>query len=346
MKSKQYSVSVVGATGLVGQEMLRVLKERDFPTSRVRVFASESSAGEGLDYGDETLVVEALKEGSLSKDPSDFVLFATSAELSEKFVPEAARAGSVAIDNSSFFRMQSDVPLVVPEVNPEALEQAEETRIIANPNCSTIQLVVCLKAFVPYGLKRVVVSTYQSVSGAGSDAMTELENQISSLFSHGEATKKVFPHQIAFNCIPHIDSFLPSGFTKEEMKMINESRKILGLSDLKITATAVRVPTFNCHAESVNVELSQDISIDELRAQLTECGAIVFDDPSKNLYPLGFGLAGRDEVFVGRIRRDESVAHGYHLWIVADNLRKGAATNAVQIAEEWIKRGLPLALAA
>jgi aspartate-semialdehyde dehydrogenase len=238
--------------------------------------------------------------------------------------------------------MNPEIPLVVPEVNPDDLKRATSNRIIANPNCSTIQLVVCLAALKPLGLERVIVSTYQSVSGAGADAMSELEQQIGSLFSHGEATAKIFPHQIAFNCLPHIDSFLPNGFTKEEMKVVNESRKILSLPQLKITATAVRVPTFNCHAESVNVDLKQKASPDQIRALMSEAGVIVFDDPAKNIYPLGFSTAGRDEVFVGRIRADESNERGIHLWIVADNLRKGAATNAVQIAEQWILEGLPV----
>ncbi len=342
MKTEKYSVAVVGATGLVGQEMLRVLQEREFPASEVRLYASERSSGETLEFNNETLVVEELKDDSFKKNKSQFVLFATSAELSSRYVPLAAQSGGVAIDNSSFFRMNPEIPLVVPEVNPDDLKKAASNRIVANPNCSTIQLVVCLAALKPLGLERVIVSTYQSVSGAGADAMSELEQQIGSLFSHGEATPKIFPHQIAFNCLPHIDSFLPNGFTKEEMKVVNESRKILGLPQLKITATAVRVPTFNCHAESVNVDLKQKASPNQIRALMSEAGVIVFDDPAKNIYPLGFSTAGRDEVFVGRVRADESSERGIHLWIVADNLRKGAATNAVQIAEQWILEGLPV----
>ena len=339
MKAKEYSVSVIGATGLVGSEMIRVLESRDFPVSRLRVFASQDSEGEVIEFKNEECRVEVLNEANLKNSPSDFVLYATSAELSATYVPVAARAGSICIDNSSYFRMDAKTPLIVPEVNPEALEMAAESRIIANPNCSTIQLVVCLKPLTSRGLKRVVVSSYQSVSGAGADALDELQNQIGSLFSHGEIKKKVFPHQIAFNCIPQIDVFTANGFTKEELKIINETRKILNLPNLKITATAVRVPTLISHAESVNVEFAEAISPDEARGLLREFGVVVLDDPEKKIYPLGFEATGRDEVFAGRIRKDESVENGLHLWVVADNLRKGAATNAVQIAELCIEQG-------
>ncbi len=336
---KTYSVAVMGATGLVGTEMLKVLADRRFPVERVYAFASTRSAGESVSFGDEEVLVEELNESSFDNKKIDFALFGTGADLSAKFAPLVASKGAVAIDNSSHFRMNPEIPLMVPEVNPEALAQATSHRIIANPNCSTIQLVCALQPIQEAaGLKRVVVSTYQSVSGAGADAMTELEQQVSDLFSHGEIRKKVFPHQIAFNCIPHIDSFLPNGFTKEEMKVVNESRKILSLPNLKITATAVRVPTFISHAESVNVELDKDLSPEDAREVLEAAGVLVFDDPSRNQYPLGFETAGQDGVFVGRIRRDESVPHGLHLWVVADNLRKGAATNAVQIAELCVER--------
>lgn len=341
MKKEKYSVGVVGATGLVGQEMLKVLEDRKFPVDRERVFAfaSKASAGEWIPFLDSELEVKELTESSFSEFPCDFVLFGASAEISAKFAPMAAKAGAIVIDNSSHFRMNPEIPLIVPEVNPDDLEMAASHRIIANPNCSTIQLVVCLKPLHERaGLKRVVASTYQSVSGAGSDALDELQQQVSALFSHGEVKKKVFPHQIAFNCIPHIDSFLENGFTKEEMKIVNESRKILGLKELKITATAVRVPTFISHSESINAEFESPISPDEVREALSEAGVIVLDDPSKNLYPLGFEATGNDQVFVGRIRKDESAENGIHLWIVADNLRKGAATNAVQIAELCVER--------
>ncbi len=336
MKSKEFKVAVAGATGLVGREMIKVLEDRDFPVKQLKLFASERSIGEKIDFKGDEIAVEVLSESSFPRGAFDFVLFATSAELSEKFVPLAADSGAVAIDNSSHFRMHPEVPLVVPEVNREMLKKAETSRIVANPNCSTIQLVACLKPLheeIP--LKRVVVSSYQSVSGAGSDAIDELQDQIGKIFHQQDVQPKVFPHQIAFNCIPQIDQFLPSGFTKEEMKIIQESRKILGLPGLRITATAVRVPTLVSHAESVNIEFEKDLSPESAREALENSGVIVLDDPSKKVYPLGFDIAGRDEVFVGRIRRDESVSSGLHIWIVADNLRKGAATNAVQIAEAW-----------
>jgi len=342
VKSKRkFSVAVAGATGLVGGEMLKVLHEREFPLSDLFLLASERSAGEPMEIEEIAYEVQELRENSFEKLKPDFVLFGTSAELSAKFVPLASQAGAISIDNSSHFRMKPEVPLIVPEVNVEKIFEAKKNRMIANPNCSTIQLVVCLKPLHEAArIKRVVASTYQSVSGAGAEALQELENQVSGLFSHGEITKKVFPHQIAFNCLPHIDQFLENGFTKEEMKIINESRKILSLPNLRITATAVRVPTFISHSESVNIEFETELSAEDAREILAESGVHVLDNPSKNLYPLGFEVAGQDGVFVGRIRRDESVEHGLHLWIVADNLRKGAATNAVQIAEACIEKGL------
>lgn len=339
MKKQKYAVGIAGATGLVGREMLKVLEDRDFPVSKVRVFASENSLGDTIPFRDEELKVEVLGEKSFAARDLDFVLFATSAELSEKYVPLAAASGAIAIDNSSFFRMKAEIPLVVPEVNPGRIDLAKTKKIIANPNCSTIQLVACLKPLHEEGgIKRVVMSSYQSVSGAGSDALDELQSQVGKLFANEDFEPKVFPHQIAFNCIPQVDKFLPSGFTKEEAKIIEETRKILDLPKLKITATAVRVPTLISHAESVNIEFENDISPEDAREILTNAGIIVLDEPEKNLYPLGFEVTGRDEVFVGRIRRDESVDFGLHLWIVADNLRKGAATNAVQIAELCCER--------
>lgn len=334
MAKQKFKVAVVGATGLVGGEMIQVLEDRNFPVSELVLLASENSAGEEIEFKGKPVRVEVLDEKSFVGRGIDFVLFATSAQLSEKYAPLAALSGAIVIDNSSHFRLDPKVPLVVPEVNPEAIELAEETRIIANPNCSTIQLVCALKPLQDYRpLKRVVVSSYQSVSGAGSDALDELQSQIGKLFANEDIQPKVFPHQIAFNCIPHIDVFQPNGFTKEEMKIILESRKILSLPTLKITATAVRVPTLVSHSESVNLEFEAEVSVEKARDLLEAAGIIVMDDPKKNIYPLGFETTGRDEVFVGRIRVDESVPHGLHLWVVADNLRKGAATNAVQIAE-------------
>lgn len=333
-----YRVAVVGATGLVGQEMLRVLEERKFPVKEVVALASSQSAGDEIPFKDDLLRVEELTEKSFRGRGFDLVLFATSAELSEKFVPLAAESGALAIDNSSYFRMHPEIPLVVPEVNADELLKARERRIIANPNCSTAQLVVCLKPLHDRaGLKRVVVSSYQSVSGAGADALDELQSQIGALFSNQEIEKNIFPHQIAFNCIPHIDRFESDGFTKEEKKIMNESRKILNIPELAITATAVRVPTLIGHAESVNVEFERDLSPDDARDLLSQAHVCVLDEPEKNLYPLNFECTGNDQVFAGRIRRDPSVRNGLHLWVVADNLRKGAATNAVQIAEACIK---------
>ena len=339
MADKKYRVGICGATGLVGGEMINSLLERKFPVSELKLYASENSVGEEIEFGTKSIKVEQLKPEVFKSANLDFVLFATSAELSAEFVPHAAQSGAICIDNSSHFRMSPEVPLVVPEVNPDDIEWASQHRVIANPNCSTIQLVCCLKPLHDKNpLKRVVVSSYQSVSGAGADALDELQSQVGKLFSSEDIQPKVFPHQIAFNCIPQIDKFLPNGFTKEEMKIIEESRKILGAPDLKITATAVRVPTLISHSESVNLEFGSEMSPDEARALLDEAGVIVMDLPEKSLYPMGFQTTGRDEVFVGRVRKDESVPHGLHLWVVADNLRKGAATNAVQIAEVCLER--------
>jgi aspartate-semialdehyde dehydrogenase len=321
--------------------MLNVLEDRNFSVANLGLFASEDSAGEVIEFDGKEYSVEALNESSFNKAKFDFVLFAASAELAARYVPLAAASGAICIDNSSHFRMNPEIPLIVPEVNPDALAMAKNHKIIANPNCSTIQLVVALKPLHDKaGLERVIVSTYQSVSGAGAAALDELQQQIGALFSNEEIKKSVFTHQIAFNCIPQIDVFLPNGFTKEEQKIISETRKIMGLPKLKITATAVRVPTLISHSESVNCEFKSKISADEARETLEAAGVVVADDPSTHLYPLGFEVTGNDQVFVGRIRQDESTANGLHLWVVADNLRKGAATNAVQIAELCVARGI------
>lgn len=333
-------VGIVGATGLVGREVLKILEERKFPISELRLWASERSLGERLKFRDQEMMVEALAPHSFESADLDFVFFTTSAGLSAEYAPKAAETGAIVIDNSSHFRLHEDVPLVVPEVNPEGIFQSKSHGIIANPNCSTIQLVVCLKPLNDaVKMERVIVSTYQSVSGAGSDAMEELRTQVGEMFSGKEPNSKVFPYQIAFNCIPHIDVFFENGMTKEEMKMILETRKILGLPDLKISATAVRVPTFVSHCESVNVDFESELSPEDAREILRKTpGIVVADQPEAKLYPTPFVVSGNDEVFVGRIRRDESVSFGLHFWIVADNLRKGAATNAVQIAELCMDR--------
>jgi len=328
-------IAVVGATGLVGNEVVVVLDQMRISRGEVRLFASEESAGEIYKVGQTEAVVEVLQENSFAG--VDIALFATSAELSAKFVPLAVKAGAFAIDNSSYFRMREEVPLVVPEVNAQAL--SPNSKLIANPNCSTIQLVPVLDVIhQAAGLKRVVVSTYQSVSGAGKDALDELWSQTLAVFNQREIECQAFQHQIAFNCIPQIDLILEDGYSKEEYKIINESRKILSLPDLKITATAVRVPVLYSHAESVNVETERELAPEEL-AHLLAKKAGILPYCSVGEYPMPLHVAGTDQIHVGRIRRDHSVPYGLDMWIVADNVRKGAALNAVQIAKLLIERG-------
>ncbi len=330
-KTNKYNVAVVGATGAVGKEIIQVLEERKFPVRSLRLFASERSAGETLTFLNQDHTVELLQENIFNG--IDIAIFSAGEKISLKFAPIAVKAGTVVIDNSSAFRMSPDVPLVVPEVNPDAV--MKHNGIIANPNCSTIQMVVALKPLHDkVRIKRVVVTTFQSVSGKGKEAMDELFEQTKSLLTFQKIRAEVFPHQIAFNCLPHIDVFLDNAYTKEEMKMVNETRKILGDDSIRITATTVRVPVYVGHSEAVNIETEENISANEARALLSASpGIVVYDDPARNIYPLPVDTAGRDEVFVGRIREDESIPNGLNLWIVADNLRKGAATNAVQIAE-------------
>lgn len=334
-KKSAYTVAVVGATGAVGTEMIQVLEERDFPVGELVPLASARSEGNEVMFRGQTLPVKVLEHNSF--EGVDVALFSAGAGVSKEFGPMAVKAGAVVVDNSSAWRMDPTVPLVVPEVNIHALSGHQG--LIANPNCSTIQMVVALKPLHDaVQIKRIIVTTFQSVSGTGKDAMEELIDQSRQLLSFGEAKVSVYPHQIAFNCLPHIDDFLPNGYTKEEMKMVNETRKILGESSLPITSTTVRVPVFICHAESVNIETEQKLSANDARALLSAAPGIqVYDDPSRNLYPLPIDVVGTDAVFVGRVREDESVANGLNLWIVADNLRKGAALNAVQIAEELIR---------
>ncbi|MFZ1744702.1 MAG: aspartate-semialdehyde dehydrogenase [Nitrospirales bacterium] len=334
-KKSAYTVAVVGATGAVGTEMIQVLEERDFPVEELVPLASARSEGNEVMFRGQTLPVKVLDHNSF--EGVDVALFSAGAGVSKEFGPMAVKAGAVVVDNSSAWRMDPNVPLVVPEVNVHALSGHQG--LIANPNCSTIQMVVALKPLHDaVQIKRIIVTTFQSVSGTGKDAMEELIDQSRQLLSFGEAKVSVYPHQIAFNCLPHIDDFLPNGYTKEEMKMVNETRKILGESSLPITATTVRVPVFICHAESVNIETEQKLSANDARAILSAAPGIqVYDDPSRNLYPLPIDVVGTDAVFVGRVREDESVTNGLNLWIVADNLRKGAALNAVQIAEELIR---------
>jgi len=339
-KKTKYNVAVVGATGAVGREMLAVLAEKKFPLDELRPLASSRSAGEIVECGDQTARVLELKEDSFRG--IDIALFSAGAKVSLQFAPFAAAAGAVVVDNTSAFRYDDDVPLVVPEVNPQAVADYPKRRIIANPNCSTIQMVVVLKPLHDEAkATRVVVATYQSTSGAGRRAMNELAEQSVALFNQKPMKSEVFPHQIAFNCLPQIDIFLDNAYTKEEMKMVWETHKILDPAIKVSPVVTCRVPTFACHAEAVNVEFERDVTPDRARELLAAFpGVIVADDPARKLYPLNTMAAGRDEVFVGRIRRDETVAHGLNFWVVADNLRKGAATNAVQIAQLLIEKYL------
>ncbi len=335
--SKQWKVAVVGATGAVGREMLKTLEQREFPCE-VTPFASARSAGSTVPFRGGELTVVELKEDSFKG--YDLALFSAGGGTSLKFAPLAAQQGCVVVDNSSAWRMDPKIPLVVPEVNPHDLEW--HPGIIANPNCSTIQMVVALKPLHDAAkIKRVVVSTYQAVSGTGQKAIVELENQVRRLMSGHEANPEVYPHQIAFNCLPQIDVFLENEYTKEEMKMVLETKKIMGDDSIKVTATAVRVPVFYGHSESVNVEFEKPITPQSARAILSQApGVRVFDNPSEKIYPMAIVAAGEDDTFVGRIRKDESIENGLNMWIVADNIRKGAALNAVQIAEELVRRNL------
>ena len=334
-RKERYRVAVVGATGAVGREMVEILEERKFPVDRLRLLASERSKGEGISYLGRELEVEVLTDASLAG--LDFALFSAGADVSRRFAPVAVKQGAIVIDNSSAFRMEPGVPLVVPEVNPDALTRHQG--LIANPNCSTIQMVVALKPLHDaVRIRRIVVTTFQSVSGTGKEAMEELLAQSRAILGFQEVEQKVYPHQIAFNCLPHIDDFTDDGDSKEELKMVNETRKILDDQTIRITATTVRVPVFRGHSESVNIETERPLSANEARAILSEApGVTVMDDPKRAVYPLALDAAGRDAVYVGRIREDHSVEHGLNLWIVSDNLRKGAALNAIQIAEELIK---------
>lgn len=334
-KKSTYSVAVVGATGVVGTEMLRVLEERKFPVERILPLASSRSAGGEVSFAGKGLLVKLLTKESF--EGIDLALFSAGSEISREYAPIAVQAGAVVIDNSSAWRMEKDVPLVVPEVNPGDI--AKHRGIIANPNCSTIQMVVALKPLHDQvRITRIVVSTYQSVSGTGKEAMDELEEQCRQVFSFSEVKPTVYPYQIAFNCLPHIDEFLPSGYTKEEMKLVHETQKIMGDDSIRITATTVRVPVFVGHSESINIETVKELLVTEARAILSMApGVQLYDDPSHGLYPLPIDVAGTDAVYVGRIRKDESIPHGLNLWVVADNLRKGAALNAIQIAEELTK---------
>ena len=334
-KKDKYVVAVVGATGVVGNEMIAVLEERKFPVGKLRLFASERSEGKTLEFRDKAVAVEILGEKVFHG--IDIALFSAGAERSLHYAPFAAKAGCVVVDNSSAWRMDPGVPLVVPEVNPHDLKWHKG--IIANPNCSTIQMVVALKPIHDTAIiKRIVVTTFQSVSGTGRKAMDELLHQTSDILNFKDIKMNVYPHQIAFNCLPHIDKFMEDGYTKEEIKMVNETIKIMGDDSIRITATTVRVPVFRGHSESINIETEKKLTANKVRAVLSSApGIIVYDAPEKNIYPLPVYAAGRDEVYVGRIREDHSIKNGINMWIVSDNLRKGAALNAVQIAEKLIE---------
>jgi aspartate-semialdehyde dehydrogenase len=334
-RKEKYVVAVVGATGAVGNEMIATLEQREFPVQRIRFFASERSEGKTLEFEGSEMPVETIKKDSFKG--IDIALFSAGAERSKIWAPVAAKSGCVVVDNSSQWRMDPEVPLVVPEVNAHDLKRHKG--IIANPNCSTIQMVVVLKPIHDAAkIKRVVVTTFQSVSGTGKKAMDELLQQTTDLLNFREVRCNVYPHQIAFNCLPHIDKFLDNGYTKEEMKMVNETRKIMGDDSIRLTATTVRVPVFRGHSESLNIETEKKLGVNEARAVLSSApGVIVYDAPEKNLYPTAIDCAGKDETYVGRIREDESIKNGLNLWIVSDNLRKGAALNAVQIAEKLIE---------
>ena len=337
MKKDKYNVAVVGATGAVGEQMREILEERLFPVGELRLLASERSAGQLLDFRGKQIRVEMLREESFKG--IDIALFSAGGSVSDKFAPLAVASGGVVVDNTARFRMEPDVPLVVPEVNPKEIPHYKRRGIVANPNCSTIQMVVALKPLHDRArIRRIVVTTFQSVSGTGKEAMEELLEQAQDLLSFKEPAPKVYPHQIAFNCLPHIDDFLPSGYTKEEMKLLHETRKIMGDDSIRVTATTVRVPVYVGHSESVNIETEKKLTANEARAILCEApGVLLYDDPAHKIYPTPIDVAGKDEVFVGRIREDESVPNGLNLWIVGDNLRKGAALNAIQIAEELIR---------
>jgi aspartate-semialdehyde dehydrogenase len=330
-KKSGYVVAVVGATGAVGTEMIEVLEEREFPVARLVPLASTRSAGGTVTFKGNEVPIEVLTKDSFAG--VDIALFSAGADLSREFAPIAVKAGAVVIDNSAAWRMTPEVPLVVPEVNAHDIQRHKG--IIANPNCSTIQMVVALKPLHDQArIKRIVVTTFQSVSGTGKDAMDELMAECQDLLSFKSASPKVYPYQIAFNCLPQIDEFLPSGYTKEEMKMVHETRKIMGDQSIHVTATTVRVPVYIGHSEAVNIETERKLSANEARAILsTAPGVLLYDDPAHKIYPMPLEVAGKDEVYVGRVREDESIANGLNLWVVADNLRKGAALNAVQIAE-------------
>ena len=330
---KKINIALVGATGMVGRTFIKVLEERKFPINNIYMFSSARSAGSIVKFTGKEIVVRELNENSFDED-IQIALFSAGGTISQKYAPIAVSKGVIVIDNSSQWRMNPNVPLVIPEVNPEAVKNHKG--IIANPNCSTIQAIVPIKPLHDkYGLKRIVYSTYQAVSGSGVKGIQDLKDGIQG------KPNTFYPHPIAFNCLPHIDVFEENGYTKEEMKMINETMKILDDYDIKITATTVRVPVVYAHSESINLEFNKAFNLEHLFTTLRNAnGVVVVDNPDNNEYPLALDAEGHDEVYVGRIRRDFSVDNGVNMWVVADNIRKGAATNAVQIAELLLKYNL------
>jgi aspartate-semialdehyde dehydrogenase len=333
--SRLWNVAVAGATGAVGNQMIQCLEERNFPIKQIKLLASARSVGKTLPYKGQQIAVEELKEDSFQG--TEIALFSAGASTSLKFAPQAVEAGCVVIDNSSAFRMDPQIPLVVPECNPHRIPKG--AGIVANPNCSTIQMVVALKPIHDQSrIRRIIVSTYQAVSGTGQKAIFELKNQIVDLLNGKEPQVSVYPYQIAYNCLPQIDVFLENDYTKEEMKMVNETRKILEDDTIMVAATTVRVPVFYGHSEAVYIETEKKITAPEVKGLLSKApGVVVLDDPASRTYPLPLIAQGKDEVFVGRIREDISHERGIALWVVSDNIRKGAATNAVQIAEIWAR---------
>ncbi|MFH7326274.1 aspartate-semialdehyde dehydrogenase [Desulfurivibrio sp. C05AmB] len=332
-EGRKFNVAVAGATGAVGGAMLDVLERRNFPLGELRLLASSRSVGRKLRFRGEEIAVQLLDRDAFKG--IDIALFSAGGDRSLEFAPAAVASGAVVVDNSSAYRMDPEIPLVVPEVNPHAIARYKKRGIIANPNCSTIQMLVALKPIHDAArIKRIVVSTYQAVSGTGAKAIAELEAQVRAWAEGRPLPKQVYPHQIAFNCLPHIDSFLDNGYTKEEMKMVNETRKMFEDDSIGVTATTVRVPVFYGHSEAVNIETVRKITAAEVKELMARApGVKLVDEPTLSRYPLALDCAGKFETLVGRIREDESIANGINLWVVADNILKGAALNAVQIAE-------------
>jgi len=331
---KNHNIAVVGATGVVGQQIIKILEERNFPVNNIKLIASEKSAGKSITFLDKEIEVQSISDGIF--EDVDIALFSIKASLSKKFAPQAVKEGAVVIDNSNAFRMDSEVPLIVPEINADKIK--EHSGIIANPNCSTIQLVMAVKpVFEKYGLKRLVVSTYQAVSGSGQQAVLELENQVKDYVDDKKIKSEIYPYQIAFNLLPHIDDFQENNYTKEEMKVVKETRKILDDNEIPITVTAVRVPVFNGHGESVNIETEVSYTIDDIKTNISKMENVkLIDNIKENNYPMPVMVENEDDVLVGRIRRDYSKKNALNMWIIANNIRKGAALNAVQIAEKLI----------